>query len=224
MIKKNPKLFVSRRDLFALETKAGNFRWLREFVGKSSIIIKWNHRIRRTPLYLLNSSLDKSLLELYFEGLFTSFKSTEVNNVLDDYWKSSNKRLYYYMDTLSSFNHAKKIASNLIAVFDEGPAQRSLSLMLNGAPIEIVNRYLSISPLPDLLIYLKGTPTTIEHRLQLRNGFHSNKKSILKQIDCCESAVKIYDKRNCATLVLNTAENPQLNLKILNEAIKKIID
>lgn len=164
----------------------------------------------------------------YFDNLITSLEREKMFSgyleILFEYTTENNassfyRRLGLMIRTLTVWDLATKFSSirpeiNKFIVFDEGLAQRAISLASHGVDIDKIKQYLIITPKPDFLICLYASEDEILRRRSLRGSNPGNVaeiKSLLSIVFECE---KIYRDAGVKILHLDVTT---LNNKVVNE-------
>jgi hypothetical protein len=217
LINNNKKKFIGQNAIPSLKYFSLSLVLLLQKLGRHNmfklIILKiFNlfYKLNASNLkYLLSTSNDDKCIEVYFKNICTSFSRKE--NI-----EKAKDRLSFFISSATRINMGRFYGKNAIGVFDEGYAQRGISLINHGVMLSDVNAYYKSTPLPNLLIVLKADCITIEERLTKRSS-----KDIIfmntidESIQSTQECKKIYLSRGCDILELNANDSLASNVELI---------
>lgn len=133
--------------------------------------------------------MGRALLQPFKHKLIIGSKiSTAILSLfLENKEEGSNIRLDKLMLVMESFA-SEKLAKGLTGefYFDEGPAQRGITLARNSKSLEKIEAYYQLIPKPDILVVVSASDETSDLRIVKRNGTNSDLRSY-KEI--CRGAI-----------------------------------
>ena len=133
----------------------------------------------------------------------------------------ASKRLRYFLKSSTIQNLAILSNSTIMALIDEGLAQRGISLAQASSKNDFLEHYYSNTPLPDILIHIDLNVNSLRTRIIKRNGESSNfLQNIDKMIEISNLCKTIYQNRGCKCLTINGENHLTQNVDIILEFLK----
>ncbi|WP_038051992.1 hypothetical protein [Thioalkalivibrio sp. ALJ1] len=132
------------------------------------------------------------------------------------------ERMQSFIGSVALARATDRLPGNAWIPFDEGLAQRAISLGL-GAPREQVQAYLECMPAPQALVLLTAPPEAINERLRQRNPnvtrFH---EMVEPAIEMTETAASICAGRGIPIVQLDAREPPEKSARDLVDNLMKL--
>lgn len=133
---------------------------------------------------------------------------------------SISNKVLLAMESFSEFSIAKSVDS--LTLFDEGPAQRGVSLARNGISCEDIRKYYRLAPKPDLLVVTEVSTKLSKMRVEIRDGKSTRlaRKQMLMK-DAVYICKENYIGAGIKVCCIDTSKSIKDNILILKEEIKQ---
>lgn len=184
----------------------------------------------KTALRLLIRKI-KTLANMYHIHYFNNFEtSLESEKIFSEYVKdlsdytNEGNALYFYrriglmIRTLTIWDLATKFNTikpdyNKHILFDEGLAQRAISLASHGVDIHRIKKYLQNVPKPDILVCLHAPEEVIMKRRKNRASDEGSADEILFLTRIVDECKKIYQDSGVKVINLDATNSNSMNSK-----------